>query len=128
MSARKKCGSRGCSIKAKPRKLAEAARNRARRSEPAESAYDWPCHNCPEVFSSLRELNEHNYDRATNRSKPCANPHPTPAWYMERFEKLMAEIAELKARIKHANKYVGHLNPTDVNGALDLRKKHWRGA
>ena len=59
----------------------------------------------------------------TKQRKPCANPTPAAPWYTERFEKLMAEIADLKARIRHANKWAGHLN---LRGALDLRKKNWR--
>ncbi len=111
---RKDCGPSGCKV---PRARVQKKGN-------------WPCHNCPETFGSLRELNDHNFDRAggSRQMKPCSNPNPTPAWYMDRFEILMKEIADLKARIRHANKWVGHVNPDQVKGALNLRKKNWRKA
>lgn len=101
-----KCGPKGCAV--------------PQRAPGKEQG--WSCHLCPEVFDSLRELNDHNRDRKTLEPKRCANPTPAAPWYTERFEKLMAEIADLKARIKHAR--AGQ--PCRYVAALDLRKKAWR--
>lgn len=123
MSAAKKCGPKGCAV---PRRVPDGAK------QPG-----WPCHLCPEVFNSLRELNDHNRDRKTLEPKRCANPTPAAPWYTERFEKLMAEIADLKARMIRAKKLIrgAQLMSGDYDGGVDravdvmnLRKKAWRKA
>ena len=34
----------------------------------------WDCNRCPEKFTSLRALNDHQYDRKTGKEKDCPKP------------------------------------------------------